>query len=67
MNFMEVIFGKKAPELERLVEQARKLDALAEVIKDSHSEIEEIKKTLVGKANGALYPFLSKAGDKIGS
>ncbi len=63
---MEVIFGKKAPELDRLLEQAKKLDALHEVIEESHREIEEIKKALVSKANGALYPHLMKAGIKAG-
>ena len=63
---MERLLGKKPPELDRLAEQAKKLDALHEIIEDSHREIEEIKKTLVSKANGALYPYLSKAGDKIG-
>lgn len=64
MNFMEVLFGKKAPELDRLIAQAEKLDALHEVLQESHREIEEIKKTLVSKANGALYPHLS-AGIKL--
>ena len=66
MTLMEAIFGKKVPELDKLAEQAKKLDALHEIIEDSHREIEEIKATLVAKANGALYPFLSKAGDKNG-
>lgn len=66
MSIMEIIFGKKAPEIEQLVAQAEKLDAVHELLEKSSRDIEEVKKTLVGKANGALYPFLSKAGDKIG-
>lgn len=62
---MEIIFGKKAPPLERLAKQAAEFGDLTKVIKDSSDEIDAIKKLLVGKANGALYPHLAKAGVKL--
>lgn len=65
MSIMEIFFGKKAPEIEGLVAQVEKLDAVHELLEKSSREIDAVKATLVAKANGSLYPYLSKAGDKI--
>jgi hypothetical protein len=59
---MDLLFGKTIKENERLAAQTLELEKLHGMVRDAALEVEQIKKQLLTKANGALYPHLPLEG-----